>query len=762
MRFRRILLLTAISVVLTRAEPLSAQSFRRGGTEFTSKRSVVLPADKEFSIVVTEFFHHGQMAADGRNVVVAAQKALVPTRVLQLGPGDYCRLAFQTIDRERTYEILYGGDPPDASEVPPWTARSGLVLETREYRQCNLNSLKSVRAALESSTRIGSDYVGNVQHSHNPFSLKPAPFLSHYSGYLHVPKAGLYGFLTSSQDCSFLLIDDKVVVDAPGRHRPARRALRGSRKDVRLSAGAHKFDYYHAASGPATMMVAAWEISPSDPKPAPVAIPKEAFRWQAVGRVQPGPVETKAEKVLPDFLVDLSGSVPLPETESQLIGVRMKNVSPSVLMTKSRFLWDFGDGQTSDQQHPQHVYLRPGLYTIRLTVRRGAKSYEMANRVYIDQPKVLKAAKFHVLDQYLPVIRTYDPAKLDAASLRQLVVAYTWKADTILAPQPDEKTKTGEEEEEAGSQGAQKAAKLAEEAAKRAQEAAARKADAAAYLALAVRAGKAALVGESAAEGDDGLGALARLVGPMARNQLGDSRLAGQIWRGAAEKISRGDLKAECELAAADIALNDLLDPPAAKNLLEAAAGRLGQGQVGPVASRLQRVWGDYYAATGDGQAAREAYRRAEAVLGSSRSHVEQTAWRGAHSRSVEQFLASGEMHRAAAQLGAWQQEFPAEKIDGYMSLLFARYWAGRQMDSQAISLAERLLAVNADSPYIDQLLFLAADCEMKRDRVDRALATLNSLVEDYPGSPLVPTARDRIAALKSVAPVPKDEEQLR
>jgi hypothetical protein len=740
-RFRRILLAAAVWVVLAPGEPVSAQPFRRGGTEFTAKRSVVLPADKEFAIVVAEFFHHGQIAADGRNVVVAGAKALAPTRVMQLGPGDYCRLAFQTIDGERTYEILYGGDPPDAAQLPPWTARGGLVLETREYRQCNLNSLESVRAALESSTRIGSDYVDNVQHSHNPFALKPAPFLSHYSGYLQVPAAGLYGFLTSSQDCSFLLIDDALVVDAPGRHQPARRALRGSRKDVRLSAGPHKFDYYHAASGPVAMMVAAWEVSPGDPKPAPVAIPSDAFRSQVVGRVQPGPVETKAEKVLPDFLVDLSGSVPLPESDLQLIGVRLKNVSPQVLMTKSRYLWDFGDGQTSDQQQPQHVYLRPGLYTIRLTVRRGVRPYEMANRVYLDEPKILKAAEFHVLDQYLPLLKTYDPAKLDAASLRQLVTAYTAKADTIMAPAADAKAETGEEQEETETQ-------VAEKAAQRAKEAAARKAEAAVYIDLAVQAGKVALVGQSAAAGDDGLGALARLVGPMARDQLGDSRLAAQIWNGAAEKISRGDLKAECELAAADIALNDLLDAPTAKTLLEAAGGRLGQGQVGPVASRLQRVWGDYYAATGDGQAAREAYRRAEAVLRSSRSHIERTAWRGAHSRSVEQFLTSGEMDRAAGELRAWQQEFPDEKVDGYMSLLFARYWAGRRMEPQAISLADQLLAVNADSPYVDQLLFLAADCEVKRDRVDRALATLNSLVEDYPGSPLVPTARERIAEL--------------
>ena len=110
----------------------------------------------------------------------------------------------------------------------------------------------------------------------------------------------------------------------------------------------------------------------------------------------------------------------------------------------------------------------------------------------------------------------------------------------------------------------------------------------------------------------------------------------------------------------------------------------------------------------------------------------------GRHSHSTEQYLKSNELDRAAAELHAWQREFPADKIDGYWTLLYARYWAGRGVYPQAIALCEQLLAVNPASPYIDQLLLLAADCELKRGESARAIATLHSLLKNYPGSPLM------------------------
>ena len=743
-----ILAAAALAAAFVWPSRLPGQSFRRGGVEFNAMRRVEVAQDKKYSVVVTQFFHHGEISADGRNVVVSTRdEKLVPTRVLQFGPGDYCRLAFQTVEGQYSYAVLYGGPPPEEGAMPSWTSRDGLLLETREYKECNLNSFESVRAAFDSSKRIGSDYVQNVQHSHNPFSLAPGPFLSRYSGYLRVGSAGTYGFLTSSQDCSFLVIDDKVVVDAPGRHVPQRRARSGSRKDTRLSAGAHKFEYYHAATGPAAMMVAAWEVSPTDPaKPKPAAIPTEAFRTAAIGRVEAGPVATRAAKLVPDFLVNIAGDVPLPDNDLPLVGVRFMNSSPAALTLKAKVLWQFGDGQTSGEPNPVHVYLRPDIYPVKLSIRRGTKTSEMEHRVYVGRPKVFKEEEFHKLDNYLPILETYDPQTLDAVSLRQLVLAYQFKADTILAPpEPEEDDEAESEEEE------QEGPEPEPDPKKAREEAEAKRAETLKYVTAAVTAGQVAFVGEeSAAHGDEDLIKLVRLVGPMARNAVGDSLLAARIWHGASRKIVDGQLKAECEIESADISVNDLLKQDVAKSLLEAATAHLRRGRTGPVASRLERVWGDYYAHAGDGQNARKSYSQAETVLASTRTHIERTAWQGAHSRSAEQFLKTGELDRAAGELRAWQDEFPADKIAGYLNLMFARYWAGREMYAQAIALADRQLAVNADSPHIDQLLLLAADCEVKRGQVDGALAILNQLLKDYPGSPLVPVVRENIAKLEA------------
>ncbi|MEN6496154.1 MAG: tetratricopeptide repeat protein, partial [Thermoguttaceae bacterium] len=195
---------------------------------------------------------------------------------------------------------------------------------------------------------------------------------------------------------------------------------------------------------------------------------------------------------------------------------------------------------------------------------------------------------------------------------------------------------------------------------------------------------------------------------------------------------------------------NDLNNTKAAKTFLDVASTLVAKDARGRLASRLERVWGDYYAATGKGDESRKAYLEAQARLESSQTNTERTAWQGAYSRSAEQFLKSNELDRAVAEIRAWERDFPADKIDGYMTFLYARYWAGREMYAQAIALSEQLLAVNPASPYIDQLLFLAADCEVKRGQMDRAAATLHSLLKDYPGSPLIPTVRKTLQAVES------------
>ncbi len=630
----------ALAVVAGFADGALAQSFRLAGTEFNAVREVNVPDKAHYTIVVVEFLHQGEIRGDGRNVVVAARsKEPAPFRILQLGPGDFCRLAFQTVKGRSQYNVFYGGEPPREAS-PPWTCRDGLLLETRQFRPCNFNNRDSLRKAFDAATPIGADYVQNVFHGFNPFSLRQEPFLSRYTGFLDLPKAGVFGFITSSQDCSFLSVDDKLVARAPGYHGPMWRARPGSRHDVRLSAGLHKFQYDHAAAGPHAIMDALWEVDPTGPNPThPSPIPPDAFNGQRVGHLAAGNVSLRTARYVPDFVVKIAGDVPLPDDDVPLVGVLLRDDSPRSLTMQGRLRWDFGDGQTSDRAEVDHVYLRPGLYAVKLSIRRGGKSLATTNRIYVDRPPPPYSAKLHTLDQYLRIVQTYDPKTLDAASLRQMVLLLEAKA-LALAKNGKHAVKAAKAIEEAPE--LQPGVKLAEPRADRA-EAGKLLSESDQYLVQAVDAGKVAFIGESAAKGDGDLLKLAQLIGPMARYRLGDARTAGEIWRGAARRVVAGDAKAECEIAEADIALNDLVKVAAAKSLLDAAAKHL-TARSGPVAAELHRVWGDYFAATGDGKSARRHYIGAQQAGGSPMGWIEQTAWRGAHARSTEEFLKAQEV----------------------------------------------------------------------------------------------------------------------
>ncbi len=177
-------------------------------------------------------------------------------------------------------------------------------------------------------------------------------------------------------------------------------------------------------------------------------------------------------------------------------------------------------------------------------------------------------------------------------------------------------------------------------------------------------------------------------------------------------------------------------------------------GRGAHLASRLNRVWGDWYARKGDRSSARAAYARAMAAAGGGRSAVEQQARRGALSRSTDGFLRNRALDRARDELRRWQEEYPIDKVEGDLAFLQSSYHSARGRFAQAIATAGDLLAVNPDSPYADRLVFLSGECEEKLGRTAKARACFQSLLNDYPGSPLVSEARQKLApAARKAAP---------
>ncbi len=589
-------------------------------------------------IVVVEFLGHGQLKAHAANMAVFDHDGQVPWKVLQAGPGDFCRVAFQTSPKSTLYQIYYGGTQTETS--PAWSEPSPLLLETRQWNECNLNSLVAVKSAFDSAEPLGSNFVANVFHRWNPITSAPRPFLSHYTGTLQAPKAGNYLFFTSSEDASFLLIDEREVVAAPGRHGPSAQArIKGQ---VTLKAGSHRFDYWHAASSSSACMVAAWQPSGTE---KPEVIPASAFGSTSPTLVPTTEVRKRSGILLPDFVFQSLGEVALVDNEVPLIRVQFEDTSFPRKQPGMKVRWDFGDGQASDQHDPPHVYLRPGSYSVKFTRRHDGRDTETVNAIQIERPLILPDPQQpqDEMPAYLPILESYDPARCDGSSLLQLVRAY-------------------EQQER---------------------------------WASAVTAGKAALKPETPQFDDESRYELAQRVGQIQRERLLDSAAAVDAWSAAARVLLKSEWRARCEIEAADLLINELLQTAEAKKLSDIATRQLRNGAAPELLARLHRVRGDVLARQGDGKGARAA-------------------------------------------------------VEGYLPLLQAKYWIARKAWAPAAAVASDLLTVNAASPYADQLLHLAAQCEQQLGHPERAVATYRSLLTDYPGSPLVDAVKKELARLEA------------
>lgn len=100
------------------------------------------------------------------------------------------------------------------------------------------------------------------------------------------------------------------------------------------------------------------------------------------------------------------------------------------------WLWDFGDGQTSDQQSPSHAYASTGDHTVTLTVTNGngCNSAPATKSIHIN---ALPVANFTVSAPACatkPVIFT-DVSVIPAGTT---VTSRVWDIDGVIANRPDE------------------------------------------------------------------------------------------------------------------------------------------------------------------------------------------------------------------------------------------------------------------------------------------------------------------------------------
>jgi tetratricopeptide (TPR) repeat protein len=452
---------------------------------------------------------------------------------------------------------------------------------------------------------------------------------------------------------------------------------------VKLTAGVHKLSVLHVTNGGGEPIIVAAWQQPRARRIWPIA----AQAFAPVHQAHAGPLERYGPTPAADILVDHAG-------EAFAANHYFQRFAFEAAVTAARAgqcRWDFGDGQTAEGATVEHVYLASGEYTVKLSVSTGAGVLERSWLVQVDRPwDRVTGNELDSLAEQAGIVARYDFSKADAASAAQAV--------SLLR------------------RGGQDA--------------------------VVLRLGKEFLTKSQAPPG-----AVEQVAGDYADALVAAGRSAEAVE--AIEQASRMT-NSPAALAAMRVRqgrllLEELDSPQAARKVFADVLTRYSTRTTTP-AIRLARIGlGDCWRADGDYDKAMEAYK--EAGTGPRASRVAENILRGDYARQVEEYLRCDDLLAAAETLDEWEQTLPADRLDGYSSLLRVRLRLARRRPLSAVREARTLVKVNPRSSYAPRLLLVAAEALDELDRDDEARAMLQQIVSDYPESTLAAEAAGKLKA---------------
>ena len=178
--------------------------------------------------------------------------------------------------------------------------------------------------------------------------------------WLLVSGDGPYRLAVQSRNSTFVLLDGRLVTS---RTSDAREGEWTTGAPVVLRAGVYRLDVYHC-SGPALSVRLGWQVPGAA---GVVPVPLEALVTSGEA-VEPR-LERMDRAINPDFGWDMEAPYAVQDGAVVFVPVRFKNRSANRLSPDMQFRWDFGDGNTSSEPAPHHVYHRPGLWRVTLSAR---------------------------------------------------------------------------------------------------------------------------------------------------------------------------------------------------------------------------------------------------------------------------------------------------------------------------------------------------------------------------------------------------------
>jgi tetratricopeptide (TPR) repeat protein len=617
----------------------------------------------------------GLSRKDGRDIRILTQQGKeVSRRVLMVGPGDKMLVAFATSPKVRTYYAYFGNLKADATATTkPLDIRRGVLLEMWHYNggaAKRFEDLDNVFRRAKKKGLIGRGFRRRVFSGHNPFGPQNK-IAAIYTAWFQAPADGRYEFGLSSRNASFLKIDDKQVVHFGGWHGPTRRVRR--RGAISLKKGMHKLTLYHVSPWSDPIVVVMWKPPASEWH----LMPPIAFT--PVARATVGPIERNGRPVSIDFKIDPGGEVFMENRYYQ-----RRDFTALVRGRSAKGLtwqWDFGDGQTAAGPKVEHVFLRPGLYTVTLRAKGYLSPLSIKRTIQIDRHwDKVTSNRLDRIGDCARIVAGYDFSKLDAASNAEAVLLLRRAKDSASM--------------------------------KRACE-------------VFVK------VKRSRADDDAIRKVLPIYVETLLAGNQPDQAVAAL--KLAAAMAAAPATAADMLVRAGDVTLQHVRDPKAAGDIFEGVIARYGKKANVP-AVRLARIGvGDVFRVLGDYKKAAEAYTAAGVEDEKAKSFP--AIVKGDFARHVEDYLRRGNFQDAEDQLDLWENTMPLCRLEGYSTSLRVRLLLARKQYAAAARLAETLVKVNPASNYAPELLMLAGRAYIKLRQGAAAVAAFKRIIKEYPES---------------------------
>ncbi|RPI64427.1 MAG: PKD domain-containing protein [Planctomycetaceae bacterium] len=681
-------IIAAAVLLLAWASPCLAAGWL--GEAWLYRRHVTLekftPAEQGSDIAVVTMPTGGLSKPDGSDICVATYDGKqVPCRVLMVGPGDQVRLAFGIQSGVNNYYVYWGNAKPVATKEPE--IRRGVLLEMWNFPENtpikNFEQVQKLFATVSASPKdlIGRDFRERIFQAHNPFGPQ-ARIACIYTAYFHAPKTGEYEFSTSSQDASYLLIDDKLLIDNGGYHRPQSDISKLAK--VNLDVGVHKMTFYHVSGGGGDpVAVVAWR-SPGKDKVEPMP----NFAFLPVVATTIGPMEEYAKELTIDFIPRQLGESFMADRYFQRFAFDAL-AAASKPGADTKWEWDFGDGQKSSAAKVEHVYLADGDYTVKLNAKTFVGTLTRTNKIRVARAwDRVTENKLDTLRQQADIVAKYDFAALSADANAQAVLLLHRAGEQAGEMKAGEALVARESAP----------AKLLAEAAQ-------------AYAETLIAAGQA----------DKAVAALTK----------------------AAKIASEPNVSASLLVQAGRAALDEADQPKIALDIFEQILRKYPKASPVPAVRQARIGVGDSWAAQGDYDKAKETYTAAGVRADTSTNQP--AVLKGDFARHVEDYIRQKNYDAAREWIDRWEDSFPLDKLEGYSTLLRCRLYQGAGEWKHLTLAAGTLVKVNPTSNYCPALLMLSAEAYTKLKQPDQAKAAWKQIVEKYPESPVAAEAAKKI-----------------